>query len=138
MVDLNSTIITQMLGFLILLFILNAMLYKPVLRVIEQRRKTIDGIIKQADSLQLKAKENDNAYFSKLSDAENEAKREYNDILSVAAEEKEKLVSEEALKARKIIETHKRQIQESLDSEIKKSQQYSADISNKIYEQLVG
>jgi F-type H+-transporting ATPase subunit b len=138
MVDLNSTIFVQMIGFLVLLFMLNIILYKPILKVIRQRRQVIDDLIAKANELKSNAFENENNYQQKLKKSETEAKQQYNEIIKEASSEKEKRLAEESAKARTIIEEQKKDIFESLDKEIEATKQHSVELSNKIYEQLVG
>ncbi|MBN2190552.1 MAG: ATP synthase F0 subunit B, partial [Candidatus Aureabacteria bacterium] len=42
MIDLNSTLLVQMVNFLLLILILNFLLYKPVFKIIEKRNKKIE------------------------------------------------------------------------------------------------
>ena len=49
MIDLNSTLIAQILNFLILVAILRAVAYKPLVKVIEAREKKIKDSLDQAD-----------------------------------------------------------------------------------------
>ncbi len=136
-VSLNSTIFIQMIGFLILLFILNFILYKPVLKTIAQRKEAIDDLLKQANTLKAKAKENENTYLNKIKEAEKQAKEEYNAIVTSAIKEKEKRINEETERARQMIETEKTEIFKVLDKESKNIKHYSEEISQKIYDSLV-
>ncbi len=138
MVDLNSTVLLlQMVGFLILLFTLNIILYKPVMKVVRERKQVIDDMLAQAKELQAKASENESIYNSKLLEAEHEAKSKYNEIITSASKEKESMISEESSKARQQIEKEKKEISDSLDKEMELAKQYSDELSNKIYNQLV-
>lgn len=42
MVSLDYTILVQMVNFILLIFILNALLYKPILGIINKRKQTMD------------------------------------------------------------------------------------------------
>ncbi len=50
MIDINSTLIAQILNFLILVAILRAVAYKPIVKVMQARSKKIQESIDQADS----------------------------------------------------------------------------------------
>jgi F-type H+-transporting ATPase subunit b len=59
MIDFNYTLLIQFLNFLILLILLNFLLFKPVLKAINKRKKTIgslfekvQGIKEEADKLE--------------------------------------------------------------------------------------
>jgi len=47
MVELNSTVWIQMANFLLLIFILNFLLYKPVLKIIEKGIKRLKSRMKR-------------------------------------------------------------------------------------------
>ncbi|MBO6304971.1 MAG: F0F1 ATP synthase subunit B [Selenomonadaceae bacterium] len=49
MIDINSTLIAQILNFLILVAILRAVAYKPIVKVMQARSKKIQESIDQAD-----------------------------------------------------------------------------------------
>lgn len=49
MIDINSTLIAQILNFLVLVAILRAVAYKPIVKVMEARSKKIQDTIDQAD-----------------------------------------------------------------------------------------
>ena len=49
MIDINSTLIAQILNFLVLVVILRAVAYKPIVKVIEAREKKIKETLDQAD-----------------------------------------------------------------------------------------
>lgn len=48
MIDIDSTLIYQIIGFFILLIILNRFLYKPVQRILKEREERIEGTLKKA------------------------------------------------------------------------------------------
>jgi len=50
LIDINSTLIAQILNFLILVAILRAVAYKPIVKVMQARSKKIQDSIDQADS----------------------------------------------------------------------------------------
>ncbi len=137
-ISLNSIIFIQMLGFLTLLFILNIILYKPVLSIIRKRKETLDDLISQANSLKSKAIENENTYSSKIEESEKRAKEEYNKIVTSAMKEKEENIKAETDRARETIESERKRVSESVNAELQKVDIYSKEISEKIYEQLVG
>ncbi len=138
MVDLNSTIIIQMIGFLILLFTLNIILYKPILRTLSQRREAVESLIRNADDIKQEALKKEEDYSIQLNQAEKEAKERYNNIVASAVKEKEELITKETQEARQLVEKQKQEVFELLDKEIENTKQYGLELSNKIYEQLVG
>ena len=49
MIDINATLVAQMLNFLILVVILRLVAYKPIVRMLKEREDRIAGSIKKAD-----------------------------------------------------------------------------------------
>ena len=49
MIDINATLVAQMLNFLILVVVLRLVAYKPIVKMLEERSQRIAGRIKKAD-----------------------------------------------------------------------------------------
>lgn len=79
----------QVVNFLILLFILKKLLYKPILRVLEERKKRIEDSLKNADEIE-----------RKLAEADKEAER----ILNRALAEGQKFLDQTNQAAAQIME----------------------------------
>jgi F-type H+-transporting ATPase subunit b len=69
MLDFDITILYQMVGFFVLLFILNRLLYKPVLKVLADREERIDGSLATADGLNKEVEDGLVDYDVKLKEA---------------------------------------------------------------------
>ncbi len=67
-------IITQIIGFLIALWILKAFAWKPLLKMLDDRRRKIVGDIDDAEKIRAGADELLEAYKVKLRDIDNEAR----------------------------------------------------------------
>jgi F-type H+-transporting ATPase subunit b len=67
-----STLLLEVINFLVLVWILKRFLYKPVLNVIAQRKAAIDKTLSDAAVLQRDAKELEQKYQSRLADWESE------------------------------------------------------------------
>jgi len=57
MLEINSTIIVQIVNFLLLLFVLNLILYRPIRGVLNRRREEMEGLKSAAEDLLGKAGE---------------------------------------------------------------------------------
>lgn len=137
-VDLNSSIFVQMIGFLILLFILDIILYKPILHNIAKRKKIIDDLHKDSDSIYTLIEDREKEYASKLSEAEANAKASYNKTIEDALNQKNSLLKEETENAREIIEKKRKEIGRTIEKELKNTGDIGNEISNLIYNRLVG
>jgi len=84
-----STLLLEVINFLVLVWILKRFLYKPVLNVIAQRKAAIDKTLSDAAALQGDAKELEQKYQSRLADWEREKdglRRELGEELQVQRE----------------------------------------------------
>lgn len=80
-------LLAQIVNFAILVFVLQRLLYKPILKVLEERRKKVDLSIKQAEKI---AKDYEESH-KKQQEILDQAKAEASEILGQAKEEAIKL-----------------------------------------------
>lgn len=73
MVNVNATLIAQILNFLILLAILAKFAYKPLLNVMEERRNRIANDLDSAEKTRLEAESLKAEYTKELADARQQA-----------------------------------------------------------------
>ncbi len=73
MIDINFTLIVQLVNFLILLVILNFLLFKPVLRVLDERERLVNESKEMEVEIDKVAGESMAEYDSKILDAKQEA-----------------------------------------------------------------
>lgn len=73
MVNINATLIAQILNFLFLVFILAKFVYKPLLNVMEARKNKIASDLEAADTAKAEAEAVKAEYAAKLADARQEA-----------------------------------------------------------------
>jgi F-type H+-transporting ATPase subunit b len=80
MIDLNYTMLIQMINFLVLIFILNLLLYKPITKIIDERIKKIEDSKSEVDSLDEKAELKIADYEEKMRQARQEAMSQRNEV----------------------------------------------------------
>lgn len=73
MIEVNFTLLIQIGNFLLLMFVLNKVLYKPILRVLEERDERIGGGQEKAKNLIEEGQNLFNAYNQKLHTAKIDA-----------------------------------------------------------------
>jgi F-type H+-transporting ATPase subunit b len=137
-VELNITIVYQMINFLVLIFILNLMLYKPILAIIEKRQKNFDDSENEIKRLNETIENKMAAYEDKVRQAKLKA-----------VEEKGEIVKEGADKAKEIIEAVRSEVpgmmdgfRAKLDAEISAARAFlngkSKELSLEIAEKVLG
>ncbi len=95
--EINLTAVVQLLGFLFLLWILNKLLYKPFLGMMEKRKEKIEGEILEAEKLRKQAEEIKKNAEEELKNARIRAEQ----IIASANSESEKIIEEAKQKAQK-------------------------------------
>lgn len=89
MIDLNATFFAQILNFLILVAILRALCYKPVVRMIKAREDKIAESLAKADSDVAEAEELKKSYQAQLAEAREKAQAIVDKAEKVAASNRE-------------------------------------------------
>jgi len=104
-INLNVTLFIQIINFLVLLFILNAILYKPVLAKIREREAKLKQDREKAMELEQKVLDQENLHQDELAKARQvagqdkstmiaEAKKQESDVLSKARDEAARIVDD--------------------------------------------
>lgn len=94
MIEINATMVAQVLNFLILAAILRALAYKPVARMLQQRSDKIRETIDKADADKKAAEETLKQYKSQLADAQRRAQEIVDKAELTARQERDVLVAE--------------------------------------------
>ncbi len=94
MISVDWTLGLQFVNFIILLIILNKMLYRPLMKVLAERREAIDGSHARAKDLEEGIEEKMQRYQQQLSDAKKVANEERNKLKKAAGEEEAVLLAE--------------------------------------------
>ena len=73
MIEINATILAQIINFLLLVILLRAVAYKPVARLLQQRSDKIKGDLDKAEADRKAAEQTLEQYKAQLSDAHKKA-----------------------------------------------------------------
>lgn len=93
-------LLAQVVNFLVLLFILKKLLYQPILKVLDERKKKIEQSLKDATAIELKLTQTEEDREKKLAKASEEARQ----ILDEATKSANLVIEEARLKASKDME----------------------------------
>lgn len=141
MVNINTTMLWQLLNFFILLFLLRKYLYNPIKDILDKRAAQINGDLDDADARREEAEELKAKYEQKLKDARSDAQEIVDNAESRANKKAKDIINQaearaEKLKAKKLeeIEQAKKEAAAELRDEIA---DYTVLAANKlIQEQL--
>jgi F-type H+-transporting ATPase subunit b len=123
--SVDKTLIIQIIIFIAAIFILNSLLFKPLLELVGRREKLTTGTIEEANQLGEKVNQIINEYNLKLNEARaqaieerNEIRRQaqsaYDDIVKKAREEAQALLEEAKAK----LQSETKEIKEKVRSDI--------------------
>ena len=110
MVDINLTVIPQIINFLFLIFAMNIVCYKPIRKVLLERKAKVDGLEENISSATKLSDEKDNAFSQGVRDARAKGQKEKEALLNEAGEEEKVIVGKIMDKAKEDMATVKEQI----------------------------
>lgn len=94
MIDLNYTVWIQMVNFLLLILILNFLLYKPILKIIDKRNKMMEESQEEVRSLQQSVDQKMSDYEEQLRQARAEAASQRDAVKEEGSEVAKKILEE--------------------------------------------
>lgn len=100
-VDLDATVIVQLISFLVLFLLLRPLLFRPLLAVLAEREKGTEGDVKEARRRQAEAEDKMRKY-----------ERELERIREKASDEREKIRESGRAREREILEKARTEVEE--------------------------
>jgi F-type H+-transporting ATPase subunit b len=104
-------LLAQIVNFILLLLILRAVAYKPILDMLETRRKKIQDSLEYADRVKRQAEEQQKEFERRLAQARQEAQVAAQAASQVGEKERERIIAEAREDARKVVEQAREQIE---------------------------
>ncbi|MCK4278435.1 MAG: hypothetical protein KAW82_04520 [Desulfurellaceae bacterium] len=136
MVELNSMIIAQIIAFLLLLFLLNIILYKPILFTIGKRRENVESQLSQAEKVTENAEEKKVEHKKILENARANGKKLYNDLILEATSKRDKLLHETNDRLKTEIHDFSNHVKEVKKGELEQGKSLSNSIADEIFKKL--
>lgn len=115
MVDINWTVFPQIINFLILIFILNIVCYKPIRKILLERKAKVEGLAEGISSATAESEDKDKAFGIGLREARAKGQQEKEAILQEAGKEEQKIVGKIMDKAKEDLAVVKAQIKQETD-----------------------
>ncbi len=136
--EINATIFVSTISFLVFIFVMNAILYKPVIKIMEERQNYIDSNKNEAELHDKRSKELIADKDRQISDAH----RKSRDIVAAKSEaikeEKNKALSNTKSEMNAFIEQQKQDLTRQKDEVYFGLKGSVADLANNITTKLVG
>lgn len=93
------SVIIQIVNFLLILWILNLILYRPIRSILRQRKEKIDGLELSIETYNEDAQEKDAAFAAGIKEARTKGLNEKEALLKAAAEEEKEIIAKVNAKA---------------------------------------
>jgi F-type H+-transporting ATPase subunit b len=136
MIKIDGSVVIQIVNFVFLIWILNIVLYKPIRKVLHQRKEKITGLEKNIETCIRDVNEKDDSISSELRSAKQKGVKELENLLQSAEEEEKKLIKSinkkaaaEMVAIREKIVKDAENVRETLQKEI---DSYASEIGQKI------
>lgn len=138
MIEINATMIAQVVNFLILAAILRALAYKPVAKMLKQRSDKIQETINKADADKKAAEETLAQYKSQLADAQRRAQEIVDKAEVTARQERDALVAETKKEIERLKQNAQVEIQNERNRAFEQMQKEIVTLSLAAAEKVVG
>ena len=138
MVDVDYTILIQMVNFIVLIFVLNFLLYKPILKIIDKRKQQLEESDEEVKELHQVVEQKMAEYEEKVRQAKLEAMEQKNIVQQEGSEEGEKLIEIVKNKISQIIEESHIEIGKEMDEARGILKNQSRKTSIEIAEKVLG
>lgn len=110
MIDINISLVIQLLNFIVLLFALNIILFKPVRRIMEEREQNISSAFAEAKTAQERVHALLERYNTSLAEAKQKAAAVYNALYQEGLDMQRDMISAERAKAGDLLDKAKAEI----------------------------
>lgn len=136
--EFNATFLATIISFLVFVFLMNKILYAPILNIMEERKNFVDGNYDEAHANDVKSEELTNQKEKKLTGAKDEARGKYIETLDGYKTQKSEMITQAQQSAKGEIEQAKsdlRQLSDDVKNGLKNSMN---DLANDIVEKAIG
>ncbi|MDY0376426.1 MAG: ATPase [Desulfobacterium sp.] len=92
MVSVDGSLLIQIINFLFLLFVLNLILFKPIRKILLERKEKIQGLEQGISSLETRAVDQDQAYKDGLKKARTAGLKQKETFVEQASQEEKEII----------------------------------------------
>lgn len=138
MIKVDVSVFIQIVNFLFLIWALNLVLYKPIRKVLLERKEKVEGLEQSIENLSINAQEKEDAFTSGIKDARSKGQIEKELLLSAAQNEEKQLLEKINKKAQDDLAQMRDKIATEADN-VRTSLQKEVDVfANAIGQKILG
>ncbi len=136
MIDINLSMLVQLVNFIVLLIVLNFILFKPIRQIMQEREQGISSALEDAKSAQNRMQSLLDNYNASLADSKQKATATYNTLYQQGLDTQRDMISAERSKAGEMLDKARTEIVAAATSaraDLKKeSERLSQEITSKM------
>lgn len=138
MIELNMSFVIQLINFGILILVLNIFLYKPLRKVLADRRQVIDSAREKSVSVDLEVQIKMAEYEARLHDAKAEATLRRAETLKIAQTEEAALLEKARKQASESLASIRARVAKEADEARELLKKHAEVLSGDISEKILG
>lgn len=138
MISINATLILQVIQFLILVFVMNHLLFRPILKLSRERSEHLKKKMDEIENISLEAERLRNELLARELDARRQASKERIDLRSDGMMKVDEFIDE----SRNQVTTIRATAEEEASTQVSKAEPYlkgeAAALADQIIERVIG
>jgi F-type H+-transporting ATPase subunit b len=138
MINIDQSLIYQIINFLLLMLILNAILYKPIRNILKQRAERMAGLNSEAQKAHSDMKLKEQDYQDRLRQARKEGFEQKNLFKLEGLEEEKRLLHQANQKIEAELTQNRQKIAQEVEAARKKLSGELASFSQEIAQKILG
>ena len=137
MLDLNITLVFQLVNFFIAIFVLNILLIRPIREIIKKRNGVMDNLASEADSFESQAAERLANYEAELARARQDAGLTREEGRNAGLTEQQGIVGTAQKSARDILADTRRSLRGQAEATLSELRNQVSDFSARLADRLL-
>ena len=138
MLQINSTLLVQMVNFVMLIWILNRLIFKSILRVAEERRKKTSETLSQALDVEVHTEQLKKRYESDVAESESRGLSERDALIIQGRAQGEKILEEARLTSGDYIANARKELEASLNEVRRELKKLLISFSGEMVSKILG
>jgi F-type H+-transporting ATPase subunit b len=138
LLQINSTLFFQIVNFLLLIWILNKLMFRPFLDLVERRKEETQGTRKKAEDIMDRAESVKGTYNASMSEAASEAAVLSESQKKAGREEGERIMGEARSSSAAYLDNARQELRTGLDQVRKQLVGQSAELAGEIARKILG
>lgn len=138
MIQLDYSLLLQIINFVFLIFLLNVLLYKPMLSVIDKRKRRLEESEEEIRRLKQTVEEKAAAYETRVRSTRNECLGKNKEIVKEGAEKAKEIIDETSREVSLMLEDFSGRLQEEVHAAREFLNAQSRVLSVEIAEKAIG